>query len=163
MQASLDLNLWLSQKFGIDSGHVWYHASICCTNCPGTVFLNNSLPLIKQYIDQGGGNLPSSSGRRVEPEMATITEVGKPLIICPPPGNSVLEVGVDFADANVRLYGHVEGTDRWENKSFNTRPGQDQWYVEIGPSPNWAVDKINISVAEFNKPGGILGVNIWPI
>lgn len=145
-----------------DNGGIGMHRDVSPHNkqmCPGDPYYQGQMDDI---IAQVRGGVVPSSGKKGEPEMVQITEIEKPVVLVPPPGNSVLEIGVDFADANVRIAGHVEGDTRWEIITINTRPPYDQWYKEIGPAPRWAVDKVSIVVTEFNKAGGVLGASIWP-
>jgi N-acetylmuramoyl-L-alanine amidase-like protein len=145
-----------------NNGGIGMHRDVSPHNkkmCPGDPYYQGQMDEIIAAVR--GGSVPSDRRRRVDPEMVQITEMNKSVILIPPPGNSMLLIGVDFADANVRVYGHIEGSDQWQNKSMNTRPGYDAWHVDIGPD-KWPVDKVSISVTEFNKPGGVCSAVIWP-
>lgn len=155
--------------WGDSRGGVCMHKDIDGVNrerCPGMdVYYNQMQPLMDEVNRIISGGIPGGGTDRrkdVDPMTVQITEVNKPVLLIAPPGNSMLLIGSDFADANVRVYGHIEGTDQWQNKSMNTRPGYNAWYVDIGPS-KWPVDKVSISVTEFNKPGGICSAVIWPV
>lgn len=151
-----------SHTWILDDGGIGMHRDVTSDKvmCPGDPYYQGQMDEIIAAVR--GGTVPSSDRRKkVDPEMVQITEVNKAVVLIPPPGNSMLLIGTDFADANVRVYGHVEGTTTWQNKSMNTRPPNNAWYVEIGPD-KWPVDKVSISVTEFNNPGGVCSAVIWP-
>jgi hypothetical protein len=153
-----DTTTWLDPA----KGGVGEHRDINPRNkkmCTGDPHYYGQMQHVMDLVN--GGSIPSDRRKKVDPEMVQITEVNKGVVLIPPPGNSMLLIGVDYADANVRVYGHIEGSDQWQNKSMNARPGYDAWHVDIGPD-KWPVDKVSISVTEFNKPGGICSAVIWP-
>jgi N-acetylmuramoyl-L-alanine amidase-like protein len=151
-----------SHTWILDNGGIGMHRDVTSGKvmCPGDPYYQGQMDRVIERVR--GGTIPPSDRRKgVEPEMVQITEVNKSVILIPPPGNSMLLIGSDFAGANVRVYGHVEGSTSWQNKSMNTGPEKDAWYVEIGPD-KWPVDKVSISVTSFSAEGGICSAVIWP-
>jgi len=142
------------------NGGIGMHRDISPHNkrmCPGDPYYQGQMDTIIARVNGGSTTL----ARKEEIDMVQL-QANVPVLLCPPPGNSVLEIGVDFSDANVRVAGHVEGATRWEIIEFNTRPTYDQWSKEIGPG-KWAVDKVSVEVTQFNPPEGHAATAvIWP-
>lgn len=151
--------------FADGGGGVIMHRDIAPRNrrmCPGTPYYSNSSTSMKAVMQAVNSGVVPIGKRRI-PQLTQITAINKPVLLCPPPGNSTLEIGVDFSDANVRVAGHIEGATRWEIKEFNTRPSYNQWSIDIGPG-KWQVDKVSVTVTEFNPPTGFAcSATIWPI
>jgi N-acetylmuramoyl-L-alanine amidase-like protein len=145
-----------------DSGGIGMHRDVSPHNkqmCPGDPYYQGQMDKIIELVR--GGVVPVSK-MKAEVDQLQLT-LHEPVILCPPPGNSVLEIGTDFGDINARVAGHIEGTDRWEIKEINQRSSRDAYYTNIGPE-DWKVDKVSVEVTEYNDPNKVIPAVavIWP-
>lgn len=143
------------------SGGIGHHSDVSPHNkqwCVGQPYYANQMDEVIAAVN--GSVIPGTQQR--SKEQVEQLYVNKSVLLIPPPGNSMLLIGVDFSDANVRIAGHIEGATRWEIKEFNTRPPYDSWHIDIGPD-KWPVDKVSVLVTEYNHPQEAAGAaTIWP-